>query len=179
MKNEKTRKIVLTAMFAAIIMVLTTYFQIKTGINDGYVHFGDSMIYLASCLLPAPYAMCAASIGASLSDILSGSAVWAPATAIIKALNVIPFALMLKHLRKGGNEPNIITKGTVLMSVVSGLITIFGYFVAEGIMFGFKIAAFASIFRGLIQPVGSAIVFYGVGLALDKAKFKSIIAGNH
>ena len=178
MKNEKTKTLVFAAMFAAIIMVLTTYGQIKTGVNDGYIHFGDSMIYLAACMLPAPYAMCAASIGASLSDILSGSAVWAPATAIIKAPNVIPFALMIKHLRKNGKDANIINKGTIIMAVVSGIITILGYFVAEGIMFGFKVAAVSSILRGLVQPVGSAIVFYAVGMALDKAKFKSRVIGN-
>lgn len=179
MKNEKTRNMVFAAMFAAIITVLTAYFQIKTGVNDGYLHFGDSMIYLAACLLPVPYAMCAASIGAGLADILTGAAVWAPATVIIKALNVVPFALMLKYLRKKGTEKtNIITKETVIMSVVSGIITIVGYFIAEGLMFGFTVAAASSILRGLVQPVGSAIVFYGAGLALDKAKFKKLIAGN-
>ena len=45
-------------------------------------------------------------------------------------------------------------------------------------MVGFKVADVSSLLRDLVQPVGSAIVFYAVGMALDKAKFKSRVIGN-
>ncbi|MBR3536623.1 MAG: ECF transporter S component, partial [Oscillospiraceae bacterium] len=73
MKDQKIKTMTTTAMFTAIITVLTACFQIKT-VNDGYIHFGDSMIYLAACLLPAPYAIFAGSVGGAMADILSGSA---------------------------------------------------------------------------------------------------------
>lgn len=70
MKKSDPKKqlinLVSAAVFAALIAVFTAYVSIKTGINDGYLHFGDSMIYLASCILPMPYAMAAAAIGGRL-----------------------------------------------------------------------------------------------------------------
>ena len=79
--------LVKAAVFAALIAVMTAYIKFNTGINDGYLHFGDSMIYLAACILPLPYAMAAAAIGGFCADILAGAAAWAPFTAIIKALS--------------------------------------------------------------------------------------------
>ena len=85
---------VLTALCAALIAIFTAFIKIPTGINEGYVHLGDSLIYLSASLLPMPNALIAAAIGGALADILAGVSVWAPFTAIIKALNVIPFALI-------------------------------------------------------------------------------------
>ncbi len=165
-----------TAMFTALITVMTAYFQIKT-VNSGYIHFGDSMIYLAACLLPGPYAVFAASAGGAMADILSGAAVWALPTAVIKALNTVPFLIAVKLLKNKGSFSRIISKETVAMSVISGLITIVGYWLAEGIMFGFAASTVASVLRGLVQPVGSAIIYCGVGMLLDKANFKSVVEG--
>ena len=50
-KKISVKKITLAALFAALVTVATTVVKIPTGINDGYLHFGDSMIYLAGCLL--------------------------------------------------------------------------------------------------------------------------------
>ena len=42
---------------AALICVTTAYiFHIPFGVNGGYVHIGDSLIYLAAAFLPTPYA---------------------------------------------------------------------------------------------------------------------------
>ena len=77
-------------MFAALIIVATIFIRVPIGINEGYIHVGDSMIYLAACLL-GPYAAIAAVIGGAFADILAGAAAWALPTAIIKACNTIPF----------------------------------------------------------------------------------------
>lgn len=51
MKKQSVKKITFTALFAALIAVMTAFIKMPTGINEGYLHFGDSMIYLAGCLL--------------------------------------------------------------------------------------------------------------------------------
>lgn len=172
MTNTKTKNMVFAALFAAIITVLTAYFHVNIGTNSGYIHFGDSMIYLAASVLPAPYALCAASIGGTMADLLSGSAAWAPATAIIKPLNVVPFIIMLRL--KKTNSKKIISISSVVTSAISGLITIGGYFIAEGIIFGFR-SAVMTLPTSFIQPLGSMIIFYLAGTALDQVKFKSHI----
>ena len=62
--NNKVKKICLTGLMAALITVCTAFIKIPTGINSGYLHFGDSMIYIAGCIL-GPWAALAAAVGGS------------------------------------------------------------------------------------------------------------------
>ena len=107
MKKQSVKKITFTALFAALIAVMTAFIKMPTGINEGYLHFGDSMIYLAGCLL-GPWAALAAAIGGALADILAGAAVWAPATAIIKALNAVPFIVASHFYFKNKGKQKIV-----------------------------------------------------------------------
>ena len=74
-ERRKLHLLVISALFAAAIAVMTAYLlhiPIPTG---GYIHVGDALIYLAACLLPAPYAVGAAMVGAGLAAcLLTGSA---------------------------------------------------------------------------------------------------------
>lgn len=173
MKNKEVRKLVLTAMFAALIAVSTAMIKIPTGINGGYVHLGDSMVYLAGCLL-GPYGAIASSIGGALADIIAGAAVWALPTAIIKPLNSLPFILATSYYVKHQGTHRIIHPSTIGMTVVSGFITILGYYIAEGLLFSFQASLITSML-GLVQPVGSAIVFIIVGYALDRIKIQKYL----
>ena len=60
-RSDRTLRIVIAAMFAAMVAVMTAFVQIKTP-TGGYVHLGDSMIYLAASFLPLPYAVAAAAV---------------------------------------------------------------------------------------------------------------------
>ena len=173
MKKPNIKTITLTAMFAALIIVATIFIRMPIGINEGYIHVGDSMIYLAACLL-GPYAAIAAVIGGAFADILAGAAAWALPTAIIKACNTIPFIVATAMYAKRKNHHKIIHLSTILMTLVSGLITVFGYWLAEGIMYSFA-SAFASAPFNVIQAVGSAIVFILVGCALDAVKIQKYL----
>lgn len=174
MKRSNVKTITLTAMFAALIAVATAFIKVPTGINDGYLHFGDSMIYLAACLL-GPYAAISAAIGGALADILAGAAVWALPTAIIKLCNSVPFIIAKAVYGKHKENHKIIHLSTVVMTLVSGLITIFGYLLAEGLMYSFA-SALTSVPFSIIQSVGSAIVFILVGCALDAVKIHKYLA---
>ena len=96
--SSKTRTLVSTALFAGIICITIAYFlHIPVGGNGGFVHIGDTFIYLAAVLLPTPYAACAAAIGAGMADILTGAANWALATIIIKPILVLFFTNKTFH----------------------------------------------------------------------------------
>ena len=56
--------------------------------------------------------------------------------------------------------------------MIAYLLSGFGYFIAEAILFGTQAALLVSLSQSLIQSGGSAIVFVIVGLFLDKLKFK-------
>ena len=153
MKKQSVKKITFTALFAALIAVMTAFIKMPTGINEGYLHFGDSMIYLAGCLL-GPWAALAA--------------------AIIKALNAVPFIVASHFYLKNKGKQKIVNWYTVPMVIVSGLITIFGYLLAEGLMYSFP-SAWTSVPFSIIQAVGSAIVFIILGCALDAVKIQKLM----
>lgn len=161
---KKTKTLVLSALFAALIMVFTVVIRIPIGINNGYIHVGDSMIYIVSSILPLPYAAVSAAIGGFLADILAGAPAWAPWTAVIKALNVLPFGILyIRH----ENRSKIVTMGSLIMSIVSGCITIIGYYIAEGIMYSFP-GALLSIPFNALQAFGSTVIFIVFGTTLDR-----------
>lgn len=172
-KKEKANPLItlcFSALFAAIITVATAFIKVNTASDEGYLHFGDSMIYLAASVLPLPYAMIASAIGGFFADLIAGVPMWAPFTAIIKAFNALPFALLLysKRLQK---KDKILNVGGFLMSIVSGLVTIVGYFLATWTLLSLE-SAIVGLPTCWVQPVGAAIVFYIVAAALDAAKFK-------
>lgn len=163
--HQRTLYLSLTALFAATICLMTAYiFHIPTGINGGYIHLGDAFIYLAACILPTPYAMAAGAIGGGMADLLTAPA-WMPATLIIKMLITVPFT---------AKKEQIITVRNILSLILGILLTILGYYIAEGIMFGtWSLAVFLpSAIGNLIQGSGSAVVFLFFAMALDKMNFK-------
>ncbi|MDE6722612.1 MAG: TIGR04002 family protein, partial [Eubacterium sp.] len=163
----------ITALFTALITVGTAMIQIPVG--NGYAHFGDSMIYLSACILPGPCAVFAAAVGAVIADLATGFAIYAPATAIIKALNALPFVLMRVYLKKKKKDAKILNWQICLMLVPTTLVTVFGYLIAEYIMFGQEFAFVSAFTSGWLQPVGSLAVFVILAVALDKINFKKNI----
>ena len=80
-ERNKLHLLIMSALFAAAIAVMTAYLlhiPIPTG---GYIHVGDALIYLAACLLPAPYAVGAAMVGAGLADLLTACKIFTQAIA--------------------------------------------------------------------------------------------------
>ena len=162
-KNNSVKNICVTALLAAMITVMTAYIgHIPVGANGGYIHFGDSLIYIGAVLLPTPYAMIAAAIGGGLADLLTAP-MWMIPTIIIKALIVLPFS------RKG---EKIVTTRNVVATLIAFLISGTGYYIAEAILFGTETAFFMSLLGSATQSGGSAIIFIVLGLVLDKAGFK-------
>lgn len=165
--KHTTKNLVLAAMFAALTFVLTAYFfHVPIGVNGGYIHFGDSMIYLAASVLPLPYAMAAGAIGAGLSDLMSGSVMWVPATVIIKALMAAMFT---------AKRDKLLCKHNALALIPAALICTVGYYLAESIMTGNFVVGLASSPLNLIQSAGSSALYVLLALAFDKANLKQKI----
>ena len=89
MKNYKERfdfkTFVRCGMLTALACVLTMVPQIPTG-TGGYVHFGDSIIYVASAFLGPICGAVVGAVGHSLADILTGHIIFALPTFIIYSL---------------------------------------------------------------------------------------------
>lgn len=163
----KTRTLVSSALFAALICLTTAYFlRIPVGGNGGFMHVGDTFIYLAAVLLPTPYAAFAAAIGAGFADILSGAAHWVWATIIIKPILVLFFT---------NKSEKIINIRNIVAGIIAGIVGTVLYMIADGIMMGNILAGFIMTLVGLVQPIGSFILFVIIGGVFDKIKIKEMI----
>lgn len=153
-------------IFAALVFVVTAYLHIPT--NNGYIHVGDGFIYLAACMLPWPYGMAVGAGGAFLADCLTGFAIWAPGSVIIKSLTVLLF------YRKGNKIVNL---RNLLALLPATVLCAGGYYLYEAILYGNFVAPLSGIPTNIVQSVASAIAFAVAGHTFDKFNAKQKILG--
>lgn len=149
-------------MFAAMIFGLTML-HVPIGAG-GYIHVGDAVIYVTAMLMGGPWAFISAAIGAACADIVSGFAVYAAPSAIIKILIAVPFVLISKKQSK------LLSVRSAIFTIISGVITVLGYFAADLILY--REGAIADLPANIIQAAGSAVVFIVLAFALDRAGIK-------
>ena len=165
-KHQKLHQLIFAALFAAAITVMTAWFlhiPIPTG---GYIHVGDALIYLAACLLPAPYAAAAAAVGAGLADLLTAP-VWVIPTVVIKTLVVLLFSY---------REERILCRRSCVAVVIAGVLSPTAYALAGCVMAGTWTAFVPQFLGTLLQGIGSGILFFLLAPALDGMKLKSRLA---
>ena len=150
--NKKIQTISFGAIFAALAFVGTYFAKVPVNPTGGYIHIGDVFIFLAAVILPLPYAMGAAAIGASLADIIGGYAVWSPWTFFIKAIMVLVFVLIYRK------NDNLFFK--IIALLASAVISLSGYYLAEFVLYGNPWVPFAvSMPMNVLQSTASSIVF--------------------
>lgn len=159
--NRRIKWMCTAGVFTAVVFVFTAYFHIPS--HTGYTHVGDGFIYLAACLLPLPYAMFVGAIGALLADCLTGFAIWAPASVLIKATAVLFFSR---------RTPKIICAKNLLALIPAAFLCIGGYYLYEALITGSFIAPLAGIPGYITQSVLSSLLFLLVGLTFDRLHIK-------
>ena len=161
MKRESLRHLTLTGIFTALIFVFTAFIHIPS--YTGYVHIGDGFLYLAASILPLPYAMFAGAAGAVLSDCLTGFAIWAPGSFVIKTVSVLFFTW---------KKTRILGKRNLLALIPAAALCVGGYYLYEVLLYGnFLTPAYGAI-GNVVQAAFSSAVYILVGLALDRMKAK-------
>ncbi len=171
MNNDSTRlrRMVTAALFAAAITVVTAYFLHIPLPTGGYVHLGDTLIYLAACMLPTPYAMFAASVGAGIADLLTAP-VWFIPTFIIKSIVALQFTC---------KKEKILCVRNCIAACTTAVVSPVLYSVAFCIMAGsWTLGTFVAQFWGTIgQALVSGVLFIGLGYTFDKMGLKNRLLG--
>ena len=130
--HSKTKRIVITALMAAMVCVATMIIKIPSPMK-GYLNIGDCIVLLCGWLLAPGYGFVAAGLGSALADIFSGYITYAPATFLIKGsmalIAVACFKLMNKRIGKLPSQ--------IVGAVLAEIAMVLGYFVFEGFMYGF------------------------------------------
>lgn len=130
--QEKTRKLVIAALLAALTCVATMIIKIPSPMK-GYLNLGDCVVLLAGWILSPGYGFLAAGLGSALADVLSGYVTYAPATFLIKGLMALVafYGYKVFHKKLGSLVSEI------LSGIAAEILMIVGYFVFEGFLYGF------------------------------------------
>ena len=156
--NTTLKNLTKASVLAALIFLATAYLSIPMPVM-GYVHLGDGLILLAAAILPVPYAVGAAIIGASFADLMAGYALYIPATAIIKALTVLLISSKTKK---------IICTRNLLALIPAALVCAGGYYIYESIIYKSFASPLASVPFNLVQSVCGGVLFAVLGVLIDK-----------
>jgi len=169
MKKISTFKIVVTALFAALICVATMLIQLPIPATGGYANLGDGIILICAFLMNPLPAIVAAGMGSALADILAGYVSYAPATFVIKAGVALIASQVYRHLGKGRGA-----KTALAVMLISGILAeafmILGYFFYEAVIMGVGIGAAGGILGNVGQGVVGIIIACIVAPALMRSR---------
>ena len=161
--RNKTQKIVLSSLLAALVCVATMLIKVPSPLK-GYVNLGDCVVLLSGWILSPVYAFLTAGIGSALADIFAGYIVYAPATFLIKGLMALICALAVKFIKK---KPLAVQ---IASGVIAEIVMVAGYYIFEGFMYGF-VASAVNIPANAVQGVFGIVL----GVILVKIFEKSDI----
>lgn len=173
MGKFSVRQLVTAGLLAALVVVGTMLIQVPTP-TKGYIHIGDSMVYLCGILLGPVLGGLAAAIGSTLADVMSGYGVYAPATFVIKGLDALVVGYVYLALT-GKNGALLKNAGAFTISVLAGgAIMVGGYLIYETFLYGFA-PALLNVALNVTQAVGGAIIAAPLLAALEKMGLRRIL----
>ena len=157
MKKMSTFKLVITALFAAMICVATMLIQIPIPATGGYANLGDGIILICAFLLPPAYAVTAAGLGSALADILAGYVSYAPATLVVKAGVALIAAFIFGKIGKDKNSRSTLAV-MIAAGVLAEIFMVLGYFFYEAVILGYGLGAAGAIIGNIGQGAVGIIV---------------------
>lgn len=156
--KTKNQKMIMTAIFMALTCVLTLIIKIPSPFK-GYINLGDVMVLLSGWLLSPIYGVLAAGIGSALADILAGYTIYAPITLVVKGIMALATSIIFNNTyEKIGKSISRTMSG-----ITAEIIMVFGYFLFEGLLYGFGVSA-VNIIANAVQGITCLIL----GLILVK-----------
>lgn len=160
--NQRSRDLVTAALFAAVI-ALTTAYLFHIPVPTGYIHLGDAFLYLAASLLPLPYAVAAASLGAGLADLLTYPA-WVLPTLIIKALVALLFT---------SRRETFLCRRNVLALFGAAVLSPAAYGLACVVMTGTALSFWPQFAATFLQAAANGVAYAVIARALDAGHMKT------
>lgn len=179
-KNSLLFNCILTSILCALSLAMMIF--VKIPLSAGYIHPGDFVLFLSSCILPRPYALICSIFSGSFADIINGFPLYAVPTAFIKCSEVLLFT---------SKKDRIFCRKNFTASVISMFITAFLYFVTDVIILSYgKSTGFNDFFNDLtskpilisactslpfnaVQGFISVLLFILSGKSLDRIDFKA------
>lgn len=169
MKNENVKKLTYTALFTAIVCVLTYIIKIPTA--NGYLNLGDCGVYVAAVMCGPLAGAFAGGVGSALADIFGGYASWALPTFIIKGV----MGLVIGYF---ASKTKYVCVRNIIWMVITGVWMVLGYYFADILVFGSSMGTFGAAILGMIpnaiQNLTGIVTSNLVLAALSKTQFKGL-----
>ena len=163
-------KLVTIAVMAALTFVAAFVLHIPY-INGNVLHMGDGFVFIGAIILGPVGGAISAAIGMSLFDVISGYAVWAPFTFVIKAVMAIIVGFLSNGLRSQEVKTSDWVKAIIGMIIAASFMCA-GYYVAEGLIYGNWQSPILSLPGNIAQSGLGVVVAILVTGALWKTPFK-------
>lgn len=151
---QKTKLLVITALFTALTCAATMAIRIPTPGTGGYIHPGDAIVILCGIFLSPASAFLAAGLGSCMADLLGGYFLFMPITFLIKGTVALSAAFLYRFLcHKTKNPyPAVAACGVADIILVAG-----GYGIFEFFLYGGP-AAIAGVPANIIQGISGLII---------------------
>lgn len=112
--QNRTKKLTLTGLMTAAVAVATAALVIPVPNTGGYIHMGDSMIFLSVLVLGWKYGAFASGVGSAIADVVLGYAQWAPATLMIKTLMAVLMGLAIQKAMNSSRNTTVLAAITAI-----------------------------------------------------------------
>jgi len=168
LQSNEIQDLTILGLLTALVAVSTMVIKIPTISTDGYIHLGDSMIFLSAIMFGKKKGAIAGGLGSAMADLLLGYTHWVLPTLIIKGLMGYGIGLIANQ-----ENDNVINFRNSIALVFGASWMVFGYFIAGGIMKGSFVISATSIPANLVQGFVGALLFIPIGIALKKTKYFS------
>ena len=161
------KKLVTLSILSAMAALLTFTLKIPVPNTGGYIHLGDSVIYLTAFLLGGPSAAIVGAIGGGIADLIVAPVYCIP-TVIIKSLMALAAGFVYNKTAK-------VPMNYVLSFLCGSIIMVGGFYAAECIMLGNFIAPAEGVPFNLVQAVASVPIPCILAPVLRKLVSKNIL----
>lgn len=157
---NKTQKIVLSGLFTALAFIFTYFVRIPIS-TTGYFNVGDAFIILSAIVIDPFSGVLVGVLAGTLSDLLSGYAIFIPFTIIAKGLEALLAGLIYHRLKNKFRYIGILL-GPLLMVAI--------YAISYLILFDLSLLI-ASVPFDLLQASIAIVLSYILIKVLEKTPF--------
>ncbi|GHV41071.1 membrane protein [Clostridia bacterium] len=166
MKNISVKDLCVCAMLTTIVFVMTLTVNIRLPIaaNGGLVHLGNVPLVAGAILFGRKKGAVAGAVGMALFDLMSGWALWAPFTFVVRGL--MGYTIGAVSGVKQGRSLIFNTLGIIAGSAC----VIAGYYVTEAVLYGNWVSPALSIPGNLVQLTAGAVIGLPLAVVMQKQK---------